>query len=170
MSERSELADKQAIAELVLKYCRAIDRRDFGLLASLYAEDSIDDHGALFTGSGAEYVEWVPTILEHMLVTSHQVFNHLIAVEGDYAEGEVYIQAYHLTRNSEGKLVKIIGGGRYLDQYTRRDGQWLFAHRKVVPDYELRLDGADAEEDLLGDTETGGHGEADPSTGFFRLL
>jgi hypothetical protein len=165
---RSELADKQAIRELVLRYCRAIDRRDFALLATLYAEDSEDDHGAWFKGSGPDFVAWVPSILEQMLATSHQVFNHLVAVEGDYAEGEVYVQAYHLTRGADGKLVKVIGGGRYLDKYCFRDGSWLFAARKIVPDYELRLDGEDVGAGLPG--ESGAHGAADPSAGFFRLI
>ena len=77
---------REAIRDLVLRYCRAIDRRDFELLAQLYAEDSVDDHGALFSGTGAEFVAWVPSILERMIVTSHQVFNHLIAVDGGYAD------------------------------------------------------------------------------------
>jgi hypothetical protein len=37
---------KQAIRDLVVQYCRAIDRRDFELLAELYAPGSIDDYGA----------------------------------------------------------------------------------------------------------------------------
>ncbi|MCZ6831036.1 MAG: nuclear transport factor 2 family protein [Gammaproteobacteria bacterium] len=161
---------REAIRELVLRYCRAIDRRDFESLAQLYAENSVDDHGALFSGTGAEYVAWVPSILERMLVTSHQVFNHLIAVDGKYAEGEVYIQAYHLTRDSRGALVKIIGGGRYLDKYSCQNGQWLFQHRKIVADYELRLDAEETVDELMRGTNVGGFREADPSHGFFRLI
>ena len=165
-----ELLAKQAIHELVLRYCRAIDRRDFKLLAQLYAADSLDDHGALFSGTGAGYVAWVPGILERMIVTSHQVLNHLIEVEGDYAEGEVYIQAYHLTRTAEGELVKIIGGGRYLDKYCQIGGRWLFQHRKIVADYELRLAADETADELMAGTNTGGYGEDDPSHGFFRLI
>jgi hypothetical protein len=165
-----ELLAKDAIRDLVLTYCRAIDRRDFGLLAELYALDSIDDHGALFSGTGAGYVAWVPGILERMLVTSHQVFNHLIAVDGDYAEGEVYIQAYHLTHDAQGQLVKVIGGGRYLDKYCREHGRWLFRHRKIVADYELKLDAEGTADDLMAGTNTGGYRENDPSHDFFHLL
>ena len=43
--ELTELLDKQAIAELVLNYSRAVDRQDLKLLRSLYTKDGIDDHG-----------------------------------------------------------------------------------------------------------------------------
>lgn len=162
-----DLEAREAIRDLVLRYCRAIDRRDFRALAMLYAEDSVDDHGELFWGSGAEFVAWVPGILETMQVTSHQVMNHLIEVDGDYAEGEVYIQAYHLTTDSQGKPVKIIGGGRYLDQYGLEGGQWRFTHRKIVADYELRLPGAAADEELIA---TRSRPSDDPSDRFFRLI
>ena len=165
-----EYLTKQAISELVLTYCRAIDRRDFESLGSLYAADSTDDHGALFSGTGAEYVAWVPSILQRMLVTSHQVFNHLIAVDGERAEGEVYIQAYHLTHDSAGQLVKIIGGGRYLDRYVCEQGRWLFAARKIVADYDLRLPAGPQDDELMAGTNRGGHGAADPAASFFTLL
>jgi hypothetical protein len=168
--EMETIRAKEAIRDLVLQYCRAIDRRDFELLAELYAPGSIDDHGALFTGSGAEYAAWVPTILARMLATSHQVMNHLIVVDGAYAEGEVYIQAYHLTHNSENRLVKVIGGGRYLDKYCLQGERWLFSHRKIVADYELRLDAQSTADDLMAGTNSGGHGCDDPSHEFFRLL
>jgi hypothetical protein len=164
-----ELLARQAITDLVLLYSRAIDRRDFDLLATLYAPDSLDDHGALFSGTGAEYVAWVPSILERMVVTSHQVLNHLVVVDDDYAEGEVYIQAYHLTHNSAGDRVKIIGGGRYLDKYCCNAGQWQFQQRKIVADYELRLDALE-DEALMAGTNAGGHGEYDPAAGYFRLI
>ena len=57
------LIDKQALHELVLRYCRACDRRDFVLLRSLYHDDAIDDHGAMFCGSADEFLVWLPPLL-----------------------------------------------------------------------------------------------------------
>ena len=54
-----ELIDKQALQELVLSYCRACDRRDFVLLRTLYHDDAVDEHGAMFCGSADEYVAWL---------------------------------------------------------------------------------------------------------------
>ena len=104
---------KQAIQELVFKYCRAVDRRDFDSLKNLYHKDSIGEHGAMFTGSGAEFIEWLPAAMAGMRVTCHTVSNHLITVKGQQGEGEVYCQAYHLSEDNQ----EIIIGGRYLDKY-----------------------------------------------------
>ena len=78
-----DLIAKQAIKELVLKYCRAIDRKDYVSLATLYHDEATDDHGGMFNGTAKEFLAWLPNMLETMKVTSHMVTNHLITVDGD---------------------------------------------------------------------------------------
>ena len=180
MNETEKLVHKQAIQELVLDYCRAIDRRDFELLARLYAEDSIDDHGSMYQGSGSGFVEWVPEILAHMHATSHQVFNHRIHIDDSvaegkgYAEGEVYIQAYHLMNAEDDGRRHFIGGGRYLDKYVLSKHGWQFKHRKIVADYELEFPAALPGEQGAGvideQTARGSTGKNDPAAEFFTLF
>ncbi len=45
------MLDKQEIHEVMMRYCRAIDRMDEELLRSVYHPDAIDNHG-LFNGAG----------------------------------------------------------------------------------------------------------------------
>ena len=80
-----ELSAKQQIQELVLRYCRAVDRKDYQSLAGLYHVDSQDEHGGMFSGTGQEFVAWLPQLIENMQVTSHMVSNHLIEIDEDYA-------------------------------------------------------------------------------------
>ncbi len=40
-----ELLDKQAIHEVLLRYCRGVDRRDEEVLRSVYHADAIHEHG-----------------------------------------------------------------------------------------------------------------------------
>ena len=81
------LIEKQAIAELVMNYSRAIDRQDFLLLRDLYTEDGIDDHGGMYCGGADGFVAWLKDAMKGV-ETMHQVHNHMIAVQGDTAEGE----------------------------------------------------------------------------------
>lgn len=125
--------DKFALHELVLRYCRAIDRRDYALLRSLYHDDAIDDHGRLFCGSAQEYVEWLPSMLARYEATVHSITNALFALDGDSAEGEIYTVAYHRTHPPEAR--EIVIGGRYLDRYERRNGEWRFLRRWLALDW-----------------------------------
>lgn len=137
-----ELLDKQALEELVLDYCRAVDRRDFALIRSLYHDDAIDDHGYMFKGSADEYVRWLPGNLAPFEATVHSVSNMLFRVDGDRAEGEIYAVAYHRTGGTPSREITI--GGRYLDRYQRRDGAWKFYRRSLALDW-CNLSEADPE-------------------------
>jgi len=128
-----EAFDRLEITDLVMRYCRGVDRRDFDLVRSLYWNDAIDDHGEMFCGSPDDYVKWLPTVLEPLDCTIHAISNSMIVVDGDTAEGEHYSYNFHRTR--EAPRQEIIIHGRYLDRYERRDGVWKFARRKIVFDH-----------------------------------
>ena len=130
-----DLIEKQAILELVHCYSRAVDRRDYALLASLYAEDGIDDHTGLYCGPVAGFVEWLRGALEGVDATTHHVHNVTIALDGAHAEGEVYLTAYNRLRGADGSLSEFIQGLRYLDHYRREAGRWRFERRTVVCDW-----------------------------------
>jgi len=165
-----ELADREAIRELVYRYCRAVDRRDFAQLATLYHPRAIDDHTPYFCGPAAEFVARLPQIMAVNRLTSHQVTNMLIAVEGDYAEGEIHTLAYHLV-DEPGGAIDFLVGGRYLDRYTRHEGRWLFMQRKIVLDWSSREPSRfDPEAARAAGAVLGTAGEGDPSYGYFRLF
>lgn len=165
------LADTQAIRDLVLRYCRAIDRRDLDQLEQLYHNDAIDDHGAFSAGPVQKFLDLLPTILDGMINVSHQILNHYIEIDGDYAEGEVYTIAYHLTRDENGKEIEVIVGGRYLDLYEKRDGVWKFKYRKIVSDWnQIQPSLSNWDAPMFTGTARGGHRQSDPSWELFRLI
>ncbi len=69
----SLMLDKHELHELVLTYCRAIDRQDFALVRTLYHDDAIDDHGDMFKGGPDEYVAWLPGIMANWDATVHSL-------------------------------------------------------------------------------------------------
>jgi ketosteroid isomerase-like protein len=129
----SLMLDKHELHELALTYCRAIDRQDFALVRTLYHDDAIDDHGDMFKGGPDEYVAWLPTIMANWDATVHSISNTLFEVEGDKANGELYVVAYHRTHGPDAK--EIVVGGRYLDRYEKREGVWKFIHRSLAMDW-----------------------------------
>ena len=89
------LLDKQDIQELIHTYARAADRHDHELMRSLYHQDAIDDHGAFFKGLAMQFIDQLPDIQAPMQILHHNITTVNIALEGDYAEGEVYVLAFH---------------------------------------------------------------------------
>ena len=101
MDEKLKLAaDKIEIADVVYKYCRAIDRMDPELLESIFHEDSIHHHGE-YEESFVRFCNFAFDILSEMEFTQHLVGNLLIEVDGDTAWSEAYWTAYH--RIAKGK-------------------------------------------------------------------
>jgi hypothetical protein len=163
------LLDKQAIAELVYGYSRAVDRKDFTLLRSLYTADGFDDHGGLYCGSAAGYVDWLELAMANCDITTHSVHNHLVALHSaERAEGEVYVTAYHRLRDGNGGYNELIEGLRYLDHYQKSNGRWQFARRTLINDWaQVGPAFWDLNDPALKGTPIGKCNAEDPS---YRLL
>ncbi len=134
------LLAKDALRDLAMRYCRAIDRRDRELLRSVYHEDAVDDHGTLFSDSAAAFIAQQDQIMAPFALTAHYICNMHWRLDGDRADGELYFLAYH--RVEQPIVRHILVTGRYLDNYDRRDGDWKIAHRRLVWDSFITLDAA----------------------------
>lgn len=166
-----ELIDREAIRSLIYAYCNAADRHDQAKMRSLYHEDAIDDHGAMSSGPAMDFIDKLPEIQAPMEILHHNVTTINLAIDGDEAEGEIYLIALHRVRGPEGPF-DVLVGGRYFDRYSRRDGKWKFAHRAIVADWAnihspsiVNLD-----HPFLEGAHVGKPGPGDPSYGFFRLM
>ena len=145
------LIDKEAIRDLVLLYSRAIDRKDVDLLRDLYTADATDSHGTSFDGPADAYCEFIAGSLPYMQYSGHHVCNHLIGIDGDTGNGEVYALAYHYIPDQQrpGAYVEDFMAVRYIDNYRRgADGKWRFAKRVVT--YDMHITRPYAGDGLLG--------------------
>ena len=154
-----ELLAKQEIHELLMRYCRGIDRRDATLLREVYHPDATDDHGG-FRGAASDFIDWAIEALGRDENTSHFIANELVEIDGDVAYGESYFHAVHRRVQKDGSRVDLIFQGRYVDRFERRDGRWGIADRKVVYD-RSRMD--PVEREFIGDGMlTGKRSREDP--------
>lgn len=165
------LFDKQAILELVHTYCRAADRHDHELMRTLYHEDATDDHGSFFKGLAMDFIDTLPEIQAPMKILHHNVSTVNIALNGNHAEGEVYVLAFHQVETGSG-LIDLLIGGRYFDRYEKRNGHWKFMHRAVVADWATLHDPSivNLTNPMIEGAHIGQPGKTDPSYAFFQYL
>jgi hypothetical protein len=165
------LLDKQDITDLIHAYCNAADRHDHDKMRTLYHEDATDDHGAFFKGLAMAFIDQLPAIQEPMLILHHNITTVNIALDGDYAEGEVYVLAFHQVRTDHGPVDLLIGG-RYFDKYEKRAGVWKFSHRSVVTDWTNFNNPSSVclSHPMVEGSHIGKPGPSDPSYDFFSLL
>jgi hypothetical protein len=130
------LLDKQEIAEVLARYCRAIDRLDEELLRSVYWPDGYDDHMS-FAGPVSEFIpEAIKSCAMIFKSTVHSISNILIEVDGDVARSETYFTSFNrLSKRRDGREYDRITCARYIDRFERRGGQWRIARRLVVTDW-----------------------------------
>ena len=166
-----QLLDKQDITELIHAYCNAADRHDHEKLRALYHEDATENHGSFFSGAAMAFIDQMPAIQAPMKILHHNITTVNIAVDGDYAEGEVYVLAFHQAQ-IDAEIVDLLIGGRYLDRYEKRKDQWKFSHRTIVTDWARHASPSEVSLDhpMIKGSHLGCPGPNDPSYDFFRLL
>ena len=132
------LIAKDEIRELALLYSRGVDRKDIELLKTLYAKDATDDHGKHYNGDAAGYLSFLEKSFPYLPYSGHHICNHLVSVDGDTGEGEVYAIAYHLLPDGKGGFIEDFMAVRYIDRYRKEGGRWLFASRVVAFDHRTQ--------------------------------
>lgn len=131
----AEVASRLAIAEVLHRYCRGMDRMDRELTLSCWHPGGTDEHAPLYAGSAAGFVDWLWPVHAAMLGTRHVLTNIIIEVDGDRAVSESYWNVTLRVPRGDG-VVDIFGGGRYLDRLECIDGVWAFRHRCSVHDWD----------------------------------
>lgn len=164
-----EIAARDSLRRLVTAYSRAVDRRDFALLRSLYHDDASELHGSMFEGGADDWVAFCARALSAYEVTVHYVVNTAFGIDGDNAWGEVHKINYHRTPGPEAR--EIVTGSRSLDHYQRRGGEWRFLSRAVTLDW-ARTQAVDpsAYADFAASSPPGSAGADDPSYRLLRLF
>jgi 3-phenylpropionate/cinnamic acid dioxygenase small subunit len=135
----ARLVAHHEISEVIYRYCRGIDRRDFDLVRSCYHHDATDEHG-VFRGSVDEFIDYVKVALSGYERTMHFIGNVLIDVEGSSGRAESHLTAYHRVppRGTHPER-DFIANLRYVDDFQHRGGEWRIATRVCVFEFS-RLD------------------------------
>jgi len=125
------LLNKQAVTEVIWRYCRGLDRMDKELTLSCWHPGGTDDHAPLFKGTAEGFVEWLWPVHAAMEATRHFVSNITIELYGERAATESYWYV-HLRIPRDDGIYDLVGEGRYLDQFEEINGVWAIRHRTSI--------------------------------------
>ncbi|MGW1786400.1 nuclear transport factor 2 family protein [Streptomyces sp. NPDC002143] len=123
-----ELLDKEAIRDVIYRFCRGADRMERDLVQSCYHSDAIDHHGP-YHGPGHGFYD-AANAIEIPKVMHHHVGQTYIQLEGHVAKVETYCLATFIPDSGDVSTWVV----RYLDRFEKRDGEWKIAHRFVAFD------------------------------------
>lgn len=122
------LQDRADITDLINRYATGIDRRDWALYRSIFADELEMDFSS-YSGqpgskmTGDEWVAGVQLLLPGFDATQHLFSNFVIEVDGDEATATVYMQAEHFIANSLGDNSHTLGG-YYVHKLRRGAEGW----------------------------------------------
>jgi hypothetical protein len=166
MSDRDLRAfmPKQEIRDVLSRYCRGLDRMDKEMAYSVWHQGGTAHYHEIFEGTGHGFIDWVWQAHAAMQCHSHQITNVLIEVDGDTASSEAYVTVVLWTLpDDSGKQTEMVGRGRYLDRWSRRDGVWAIDHREHLLDmYTLH----ELHKGAISARST--RDQSDPSFGYIR--
>ena len=158
----AEIADRQAITDLLLAYCGACDRCDERALNACFHPESTHDHGG-YCGPSREWVAPALTWLQGRTGITHMIATPRIVVLGDNAVSDCHFVAYNRLAKDADLTEEVLVKGRYVDRLVRTAGGWKIIHRIGIHDLELVRDIPTSERpDALGPKS--GTGAHDPFT------
>ncbi|MDX3853926.1 nuclear transport factor 2 family protein [Streptomyces sp. AK02-01A] len=136
-----EGADRLAIRELIDAYAHCADRRDAEGQMALFTKDTsfvvhMDSRSAEPSQRlrGREALAPVFDHLNTYETTTHFNGQSTVVLDGEQATGESYCLAHHVW-TLDGRRTLMVASIRYLDTFTKLDGRWFFAERKLMVDW-----------------------------------
>lgn len=130
------LIARAEISDVVIRYATGIDRRDWALYRSCFA-DQIDLDFTSWSGGEPSKIaadQWVTGVRDGLSgfdATHHVSSNHVITVEDDQATCVSYMVAYHLLATSMGENIFTLGG-YYTNRLRRHAGEWKIHNCKLT--------------------------------------
>ena len=128
----NNLQDELALRDLMARYVDAVNRSEAAAWASTWAEDSVWSLlGTSVNGRDNILGLWQQVMngFEFAIMLPSSC---LFEIQDTSASGHWYLHEY--TRDLEGNASTVLS--RYLDTYTKRDGQWLYQSREYSMIYQ----------------------------------
>ncbi len=143
----AEISAHLEIRDVLQRYCRGCDRRDPDLLTSCYFPDAVDIRA--YDAPDATPAEFAQRLVNGFgdlpEFSQHHITN--VFIERDIDAGVANVETYNLGMHPVGEQTSLVlkpadsgphlrvMGGRALDSFELRDGQWRIARRVMLIDW-----------------------------------
>lgn len=136
--ELTELLDRAEIHDVLMRYCRGVDRADMTIVREVFHDDArIDFPDDVYVGTPDGFCAFLAKDLSLMVRSKHAVGSTTIDIDGDTARVEAYLTGdiesteYH---RWHGGFTTV--WGRYVDRFEKRAGVWKISHHTLVLDWQ----------------------------------
>jgi 3-phenylpropionate/cinnamic acid dioxygenase small subunit len=126
----TEREDRQDIAELLVRYATAIDRREYPLLGTVFTNECDVDYGEIGRWKSADdVIEFMDQAHAMAGYTLHRLSNIAVTLEGDTAVARTYIDGLIMAGDNQGGVNAV---GFYDDELVRAADGWRIARRQFT--------------------------------------
>jgi hypothetical protein len=138
-SQAAGLADRAAIADVLVRYAEGLDRRDLAAVRSCFAVDVRAEYGGVELEAGVDALVEHVSVVRTFAASTHLLGNMRIDVSGDDASSTCRCVAYVL-RDTDAGLRVFMRGLTYEDIWRRsQDLGFVITRRRHVPEWSVEL-------------------------------
>jgi SnoaL-like domain len=126
----TEREDRQDIGDVLVRYATGIDRRDWPLFRTVFADDCELDYGQIGVWHGVDavtgFMEQAHAMAGHTL---HRITNRVVSVTGDSAVARSYVDGLIMAADGQSGVSAI---GFYDDDLLRTADGWRITRRRFT--------------------------------------
>jgi 3-phenylpropionate/cinnamic acid dioxygenase small subunit len=131
MTQPCQCSDRQAVVDVLNRYARCLDNRDWNGLDSVFDLNVTGDYGAVLTGR-TTLVEMIRGLLDACGPTQHLLGNYVIDTDGDTARADTQARVIHIGAGERAALTPYESIGTYHDELRRTEDGWRITHRRFA--------------------------------------
>jgi 3-phenylpropionate/cinnamic acid dioxygenase small subunit len=125
-----QISDRLEIEQVLVRYCHAIDQRDWDAYRSVYTRDAvIDDVSAGSGNSVDQMVAFLSSALEKVSLIQHAISTSLIKIDGDRASARTICHCPVVLDRGDGQTEMFFQGLWYVDELVRTPDGWKISKR-----------------------------------------
>lgn len=126
-----QISDRIEINDLLIRYTRAIDQKDWNLLDTCFLPDAQVDYVSSggIAGKYPEVRKWLEMALAAFPTTVHYVTNSSVDLKGDRAAARTAVYNPMVFHNPDGSPHIFNVGAYYVDELVRTPEGWRIAKR-----------------------------------------